>query len=231
MTGPGTHAAIVIIGSGDHARVVADVLRAQGARAIGHVEPLAPMQSSATRSRTALPVIGSLDDADGWRQPGLAFVVALGDNAARRDAYNRCLTLGLSPVAAVHPSAVLLGGSVVGAGAVVCAGTVIGVGAEIGINAIVNTAASVDHDNRIGPHTTVGPGARLAGRVELGEGAFVGIGASVRQGIRIGAWALVAGGAMVIRDVPVAARVAGIPAVPMAPSDGERFAGERSDDE
>jgi acetyltransferase-like isoleucine patch superfamily enzyme len=75
----------------------------------------------------------------------------------------------------------------------------------------------VDHDARVGPHAQVGPGAHLAGRVTVEAGGYVGIGAAVREGRTIGAWAFVAGGAMVIDDVDPGARVAGVPARPMAP--------------
>jgi sugar O-acyltransferase (sialic acid O-acetyltransferase NeuD family) len=202
---------LVIVGAGDHGRVVLDILRSSGDAPDGFVEP-GPVGSGQV---DGLAIIGSLADP-GWASAGTRFVVALGDNRARRDAFDRCLALGLSPVPAIHPTARLLGGAEVGPGAMVCAGAVVGLAARVGANAIVNTGATVDHDNDIGPHATVAPGAHLAGRVTLGEGAFVGIGASVRDGCTIGAWAFVAGGAMVVDDVPAAGRVAGVPARPMS---------------
>jgi sugar O-acyltransferase (sialic acid O-acetyltransferase NeuD family) len=202
---------LVIVGAGDHGRVVLEILRSAGEEPDGFVEP-GPAES---RQVDGLAVIGSLADP-GWASAGTRFVVALGDNRARREAFDRCLALGLSPVAAVHPTAHLLAGSDVEPGAMVCAGAVVGLAARVGANAIVNTGATVDHDNVIGPHATVAPGAHLAGRVSLGEGAFVGIGAAVREGCVIGAWAFVAGGAMVVDDVPADARVAGVPARPMS---------------
>lgn len=212
-----SHGPLVVIGAGDHGRVVAELLTAAGDTPVGFVEP-APATARGERLVDGIVVIGDLERVDDWRSSVERFVVALGDNAARRDAFERCLALGLQPAVAIHPSATLLGGAFVEPGAVVCAGAVIGVAARIGVNAIVNTAASVDHDNLIGAHATVAPGAHLAGRVTVGEGAYVGIGAAVREGCRIGEWALVAGGAMVIDDVPASARVAGIPARPMEPA-------------
>jgi sugar O-acyltransferase (sialic acid O-acetyltransferase NeuD family) len=208
---------LAIIGSGDHARVVLELLRAAGEEPIGFVEA-GVVEHALERLVDGMRVIGDLQRAGDWMVPGTRFVVALGDNAARRDAYGRCLKLGLSPALAIHPSASLLAGARVEPGAMVCAGAVIGVAAWVGPNAIVNTSASVDHDDRIGAHATVAPGAHLAGRVTVGEGAYIGIGASVREGSRIGDWALVAGGAMVIGDVPARTRVAGVPARPMAGS-------------
>jgi sugar O-acyltransferase (sialic acid O-acetyltransferase NeuD family) len=205
---------VAVVGAGDHGRVVLELLRAAGEDPIGFVEP-GSAEPTLERLVDGLRVIGDLRVTD-WLAPGTRFVVALGDNAARRDAFDRCLDLGLQPAMAIHPAATLLAGARVEPGATVCAGAVIGVAAWVGPNAIVNTSATIDHDNRIGAHATVAPGAHLAGRVSVGEGAYIGIGASVREGSRIGDWALVAGGAMVIDDVAAGARVAGVPARPMA---------------
>jgi len=204
---------LLIVGAGDQGRVVLELLRAAGEAPAGFVEPQ-PRDGPTTRIVDGLAVLGDLSDPAAWQSGDDRdrFVVALGDNGARRDAFERCLAIGLTPVAAVHPTAVLLAGAQVEPGATVCAAAVIGVAAWVGPNAIVNTAASIDHDDRIEAHAFIAPGARLAGRVLVGEGAHVGIGASVREGCRIGAWSFVAGGAMVAADVPDRSRVAGVPA-------------------
>jgi maltose O-acetyltransferase len=48
--------------------------------------------------------------------------------------------------------------------------------------------------------------------VEIGDGAWIGIGAILLKGVQVGADARVAAGAVVTRDVPPGARVAGNPA-------------------
>lgn len=205
---------IVIVGAGDHGRVVLDLARTLGHDVLGFVEPTPGADRTSVEG---VAVIGDLETPDAWRRGNPAFVAALGDNKARAAAFERCHGLGLEPVALVHPTAILLGGASVAAGAVVCAGAVVGVMARVGENAVVNTSASLDHDVILGAHVQIGPGAHLAGRVMVGDGAFIGIGAAVREGIRIGSWALVAGGAMVVGDVPDGGRAAGVPARPMAP--------------
>jgi UDP-perosamine 4-acetyltransferase len=204
---------LVIVGAGDHGRVVLELLRAAGESPSGFVQP--NREGAEARGTDGLALIGNLDGPLTWVQPGMRFVVALGDNLLRRDVYQECLRLGLAPVAAVHPTATILAGARIEPGAMVCAGVVVGVAAQIGANAIVNTSSSADHDVSVGPHAQVAPGARLAGRVTVGEGAYIGIGSAVREGLTIGAWAVVAGGAMVVEDVPPATRVAGVPARPM----------------
>lgn len=201
---------IVIVGTGDHARVMLDLLASVGHSPIGFVEVGdAPWRE---RSIGGVNVIGNLVDDAEWSRSGPAFAVAVGDNHRRSDAFERCLELGCDPIVLIHPSAILLGGAVVEAGAQVCAGAVVGVSTTVGRNAIVNTAASLDHDNVIAEHAFVAPGAHLAGRVKVGQGAHVGIGASVVQGVTIGAWAVVAAGAVVVSDVAPSTRVAGVPA-------------------
>lgn len=206
---------VIVVGTGDHARVVAELVAAAGHDLVAFVEP------DTSRSPTALPgdvrVLRGLDPS-GWEvaHHDARFVVAIGSNEIRRDVHERCAETGLRPLSVVHPTAVLLGGASVDPdGAQVCAAAVIGVDARVGANVIVNTAATVDHDVVLEPHAFVGPGAHLAGRVHVGAEAHVGIGAIVREGITIGAGALVAAGAVVVEDVPPGTRVAGVPARPM----------------
>ena len=203
---------LVIVGTGDHARVIAELARAAGYEVAGFVGPDPTHEPS-------LATLGDLEDDLDWAvaHTGDPFVVAIGANDVRRGAFERCVALGLVPERLVHPSAVLLGGAVVEGGAQVCALAMIGVDARVGTDAIVNSMASVDHDVVLGAHAFVGPGARLAGRVEVGDAAHVGIGAVIREGTIIGAGALIAAGAVVVADVPAATRVAGVPARQMKP--------------
>jgi acetyltransferase EpsM len=209
---------LLIVGTGDHARVVIDLARACGRAPTGCLAPLGDGSVSVGGAVDGVPVIGMLgDEVDGSGRidPAARFVVAIGDNDRRRTEFARCLRLGMKPAALVHPSATVLGNARIEPGAQVCAGAVIGLAARVGRNAIINTGATIDHDNVIAEHAMIAPGVHLAGRVTVDEGAWIGIGAVVRQGIRIGSWSLVAAGAVVVRDVPAAAAVAGVPASPM----------------
>jgi sugar O-acyltransferase (sialic acid O-acetyltransferase NeuD family) len=208
--------AIVIVGAGDHARVVLEGLRAAGAEVAAIVQPASDLDTG--HHVAGLQVVGSLDQPDAW-MPSIEapeFIVAVGNNTMRATAFDRAMSLGMKPATMIHPKAILLAGADVGAGSQVCAGAVVGVDARIGVDVIVNTLASVDHDAVIGDHAFVAPGAHLAGRVEIGPGSHVGIGAAIREGLHVGAGSTVAAGAVVIANVPAGGRVAGVPARPMA---------------
>jgi len=207
---------LIIIGTGDHAHVLLEALQAGGRTPSGFLE--VDGSTSHGAHWCGMDVLGDLTAEFAWRdQLGAAtFVVGIGDNVVRADAYERAIQAGLTPETVVHPTATLLGGCNIGAGSQVCAGVVVGVNAMIGINAIVNTAATIDHDNVLGDHASIGPGAHLAGRVTVGSYTHVGIAASINEGITVGARCMVAAGAAVVTGVPDGVRVAGVPARAMA---------------
>jgi sugar O-acyltransferase (sialic acid O-acetyltransferase NeuD family) len=202
---------VLVIGTGDHARVILELVRAAGMVAVGMIEPGRQVRQPLV---DGCPVLGTLDRFEDWADAASAggFVVALGDNGERAAAFDEVIGLGLRAVSLVHPTAIILGGARIADGAQVCAAALVGVGAQVASDAIINSAAVLDHDVIVERHAFVAPGARLAGRVVVGEGAFVGIGASVRQGVRIGSWSTVGAGAVVVRDVGEGRTVVGVPA-------------------
>jgi sugar O-acyltransferase (sialic acid O-acetyltransferase NeuD family) len=209
---------IVMLGAGGHARVLADVLRLLGTPASGYVAaqkvPLSAMLS-------ALEYLG--DDAALMAQGprGITLVNAVGGadvGSSRRDVFDRYLHGGFSFATVVHPSAILAADAVVGEGAQIMAGAVVQPGVKIGRNSIVNTRAVLDHDVRVADHVHVATGAIIAGGVAIGDTSHIGAGAVVIQDITIGREVLVGAGAVVVSDCPDHARVAGVPARPIATS-------------
>lgn len=206
---------IVVLGASGHGQVVADVIfqmwtRGREMELVGYLDD----NKALTGTRLlGLPVLGTLADLPST--PHDCVILGIGDNADRARLYAELTAARKRFVTAIHPTAVLAPDVVVGAGSVLCAGTVVNPGARIGENAILNTCASIDHHCDMGAHSHVAPGAHLAGRVCVGEGAFVGIGACAVPGVSIGAWSTVGAGAAVTQDVPERITVAGVPARPL----------------
>jgi UDP-perosamine 4-acetyltransferase len=206
VDGPDLSADVVVVGSGGHALVCIDVLRAAGRRVVGcvHVE--------GRQVEVDVPVLGTVEHLGEIVTDDTAVFVAVMENRARQMLTSEVTSLGARLVTAISPHAVVSPSARIGAGALLLPGTVVAAKATIGDGAIVNANAAVDHEGSIGAFAHVAPGASLAGYVTVGDGALIGVGASVTPGRTIGAWSTVGAGSAVVRDVPPGATVAGVPA-------------------
>ena len=205
---------LILIGAGGHARVLIDALRA--ARDGCSVAVLD--RDNARRGTLLLdaPIIGDDGLLESLVRRGTReFAVALGgtgDNAPRAKIFEHALSLGLLAKTIVHPRSIISPWAEMGEGCQILPGAIVNAGARLGRNVIVNTAAVIEHDCTVGDHVHVATGARLAGTVTVDALAHIGAGAVIRQTIAIGCGSIVAAGAVVVRDVPPAAVVAGVPA-------------------
>lgn len=197
---------LILIGGGEHARVVADAAR--GAWTIvGFIDPKAHVELQ------ALGVAWLGDDAAAIADPDASYVLAIGgvaDTAVRRRVARAYADVRWATV--VHDRAVVSPHARLAPGAAVMAGAVVQSGASIGAHAIVNTGAIVEHDVIVDDHAHVGPGAVIGGGAVIGVGAYIGLGARVRDHIRIGAGAVVGMGSVVVASVGDGETVLGVPA-------------------
>lgn len=197
--------------------MVADMLRSLGEYDIvGLVE----RDDSGMEEAHGLQVIGSDGDLPRFREEGISCAAigigSVGDNRLRQSSFERLGRANFSLPTLVHPQAWISSGAHLGAATQVMAGALIQGQSELGDNVLINTGAIVEHGCRIGDHVHLATGARLGGDVSIEPGAFVGLGATIRQGVKIGRQAMVAAGSVVVDDVSEDARVAGVPARPMA---------------
>jgi acetyltransferase EpsM len=217
-------APLLVLGGGEHARVVIEAARTQGDRwaVQGYVAPEADAGTPTAATAIDLPWLGDdaalarrLDDLAPDDRPWLVLGFGGGETpgglAARAAAAERFgptarwatvvhATAGISPSATLEPGAVIL------------AHAVVNTGARVGRHAIVNSAAVVEHDVVVGHGSHVAPGAVIGGATRIGEDAFIGLGARVRDHIEIGAGAVVGMGAVVVESIEPGATVVGIPA-------------------
>jgi sugar O-acyltransferase (sialic acid O-acetyltransferase NeuD family) len=201
---------LLLCGAGGHAKVIVDVLRAAGE----HREILFVDAKSELVGTTFLGYeVRRLDSIEDFQQSDCdSFLVSIGDNAARAMNYERLLRFGISPVTAIHPSAVVSPSARIGHGTVVMPRAVINAQAQIGQNCIINSGAIVEHDCVIGDHVHVSPGAALGGGAILQSLVHVGLHASVLPGVSVGRSSVVGAGAVVVASVRDNVVVTGIPA-------------------
>ncbi len=209
----------VILGGGGHAKVLIDCLKAGMICA-----PLAVLdkeQSNWGKEILGVPIWGG-DELlpEVIKQGANCFMVgvgSIGDFSTRRFLFELGISMGLTPLTVIHPSAQCSPWASVGPGSMLFPGSIVNAGARLGANVIINSGAIVEHDCLVEDHVHVATGARMASGVRVGLGAHLGIGSTVRQGLTIGSGALVGAGAVVVRDVPAQETVMGVPARPRPP--------------
>jgi UDP-perosamine 4-acetyltransferase len=201
--------AVVIIGSGGHAKVVIELVRAEGKYQIKGCTGL----SESGFVLDDVPILGTDSVLPAILANGAkkAFV-AIGDNHLRLRLLAQVSDMGFELINAVSPDAVVSPSATLGRGIAIMAGAIINASVQIGDGAIINTNAGVDHDCRIGSGAHIGPGSVLAGNVEIGCASFLGAGTCVVPGVRIGSRAMIGAGSVVVRDLPDDVMAMGVPA-------------------
>jgi acetyltransferase EpsM len=210
---------LVIVGGGEHARVVLDAaIRCGIWSVVGYAAPIRSDRLEADGGGTwfgddAAAIERMSASTDG--RPSVAVALGIGVSAVQRRAIlDRYLGAGIESAAVVHPSAVVAPTARIEGGAFVGPGAIVNAGARIARGSIVNSGAIVEHDVTVGDFAVIGPGATIGGGATVGAGAVIGLAAAVRDHIDVGSEAVVAMGAVVTADVPAGITVAGLPARP-----------------
>lgn len=202
---------LILIGGGEHARVVAEAVRSAGDPVLlGFVDPY-PCEE--TVDRLNLPRLG--DDEALLQYPGAFGVLGfgtVGDPGPRIQTVGRLGLCLAGWAVVVHASAWVSPTARLGEGTVVMASASVQGGAQLGSHCVVNTGAVIEHDVHMGDHVQIAPGAVLGGGVHVGEEAYVGLGARVRDHVTIGKGATIGMGAVVVGSVPANTTVMGVPA-------------------
>lgn len=218
---PSDPEALVLIGGGEHARVVLDAARTlpRAWRVVGYID----REARDAMERTGVEWLGDDAEAAGVLS-GRRAILALGRSdqpAGREELARRYDELRTAWATVVHETATVSPDAVLEAGVVVLARAIVNPGARIGRHAIVNTGAIVEHDVDVGPFAHLGPGSVVGGAASIGARVTIGLGARVRDHVTIGESAVVGMGAVVVANVPARTTVAGVPARPL-PASGDR---------
>ncbi|HEX9465661.1 MAG TPA: acetyltransferase [Alphaproteobacteria bacterium] len=213
---------LIVVGAGDHARVLIDTLEDCGALIHGIVDQALPAGHEGPFGHK---VIGNDEALNSLPRESFELVNGLGsiDTASlarRAGAYDQLVAKGWTFATVVHPQAFVSKYAEIGPGAQIMPRAAVCARATIGENSLINTSAIIEHDVKIARHVVVSSGAVLAGAIEVGELTHFGSAAfangtmilgavAVLQYVKIGKGCLIGMGAIVLRDVPDGTKVIG----------------------
>ncbi len=207
---------IIIIGSGGHARVLADTAEAAGIEIIGFTDADPNLHGG---KMFGYPILGNDIVLERYDHSKIHLVNGLGSVSAatrqlRRQVQEALEARGWAFASVIHPMATVSRHATLGPAVQISAGAIIQPCSVIGKGTIVNTSAVIEHDAKIGPWCHLAPGVVVCGDTEIGEEGLIGTGAVLRHGLRLGPRVTVGAGAAVISDFAADEIVIGVPARP-----------------
>lgn len=192
---------VAIIGAGQFAQEIGDMLVECGMDIVGCVSP-------EPKDHSHFPWLGG-DEVLAGLDPDIALVIAIGKPSVRARLSQQLghrLKTFIHPAAWVAPSARLEPGVIVYPNATVHAQVLL----ERGV--VINSNASIGHHTRIGAFTNANPGCSLGGSITIGARCVIGLGAAIREQITIGDDVIIGAGAAVVCDLPEPGTYLGVPA-------------------
>ena len=203
----------IIIGAGKYGEVYLSYLREAGVDVIGFLD-----DDDAAQSKLfgGLPVLGKTNTLPELKDKiGIEAVYCpLGNNRVRVKFLQRARELGYKTPNYIHPKAYISPNVEIGKNGVYILGnTYIMPHVTICDDVMISVGANIIH------HTTLNQGVFVSNGVNLGasliahECAYIGMGSTIMTGVfNLGKDCLIGAGAVVIKDVPDGAVMAGVPA-------------------
>ncbi len=175
-------AKLLVVGAGGHGRSVAEsALLGARFELVGFVDD----SWQTLPDIWGYPLLGGMDSLASQHSLVDLAIVAIGNNALRRQLQESLIMLGFELATVVHPSALVSPSAVIGRGCAVMAGAIVGTEAQLGSGVIVNCGAIVDHHCIVEDFGHLGVKAAMAGGAVLGSFAWMQAGASLGYGVNI----------------------------------------------
>ncbi len=203
----------IILGAGTYGEVYLAYLRDAGIDVIGFADDDSIYENKVIRG---VPVLGKISDLQRIKDSyGIEAVYCpIGSNKLRVQFLDYARSLGLETPNYIHPSVCIAPEvSIADKGVYILQNTQIMPYVTIEKDVMISSGANIIHHSHLEQGTFVSNGVNLGANVHAMKYAYCGMGATIMTGVKIlGEDCLIGAGAVIIRDVPDRAVMAGVPA-------------------
>lgn len=194
---------IVVLGSGQHARVVLYNITEQNRYNIAAF--LDADTGKVGQQFEGIQIVGdyspkSLEDVRKKYNTN-KFFIGFGNMAYRKTVFETMVDNGWEAVNIIHPNAVISPRAKIGNGVLIECGCLITPNPIIGDNVVVNTGSQVNHDNLVEDHVYLASGVILSGGVTIKENTLIDDGVIVTLGHTVGSGCIIGAGSVVTKDI------------------------------
>ena len=199
----------VIIGAGTYGEVYLAYLQEAGIEIVGFLDD---DPRYINQKVYGIPVLGKLDFLACLKDE-YAVYCPLGNNKLRVEILNRALSLGYEVPNFIHSTVDISPNVEIGKGVYILLGTHIMPYTKIENFVMISMGVNVAHHSVLHEGSFLSTGVNFGASIIAHKYAYIGISSTILTGVHeLGANCLIGAGAVVIKDVPTNAVMAGIPA-------------------
>ena len=195
-----SHKPVIIMGTGGHAKVVADALKLSRIEILGFVTP----DLEAGTKFCGKIVLGNDEVINQYSSDEIELVNGVGSlprTNLRWRLAEKMRKQGYRFAIVIHPDTVIASDVRLDEGVQVMAGAVIQPSAKIGQDSIINTGVLIDHDCNVKRNCHIAPGVVCNGGVVIGNNTHLGTGTLVTEYKVIGSNCTIAAGTVIYKDL------------------------------
>ena len=202
----------VIIGAGTYGQVYAKYL-SDTFNVVGFIDDNQSLLNTQVVGVEVLGTVQSLLDELFFKSSEVSVFVPIGDNEVRCSLLNKLKVRGFQTLSFIHKTVHLDESTLLGDTVYILPSCNIMPFVDIGDNVMISMGVNIAHHVKIENGCFFSQGSNIGASIIIHEQAYVGIASTLMTGVKsIGANSLIGAGAVVIRDVPDNAIMAGIPA-------------------
>lgn len=202
----------VIIGAGTYGEVYLAYLQEAGVNIVGFIDDNKELHG---KNIQGIPVLGGKEILETLMHThGVQGVYCpIGNNVLRAELLDYSRSLGYITPNYIHPSVIISPSVSIGKGVYILLGTHIMPYTTIDDDVMISMGVNIAHHSKLDKGCFLSTGVNFGASIHANKYSYIGISSTIMTGVKVlGENCLIGAGAVVIRDVPNKAVVAGVPA-------------------